>query len=64
MRMSHQQLSGKTFKSNSVYFQLLVYTVESPSLSYCLIANATSDFKAAVHRSLKAGVNCNNRSRV
>lgn len=34
---------------------------ESPSPAYRLIADSASSFKAAVDRSLKAGVNCNNR---
>ena len=34
---------------------------ESPSPAYRVIADAVSSFRAAVDRSLKAGLNCNNR---
>ena len=40
---------------------ILCSTFESPQPSFRLIADTTSDLKAAVDWSLKLGVNCSNR---
>ena len=50
----------------TVSYSIVLYTLsyrsfESPTPSYRVVIDATSHFKAAIHRSLKSGMNCNNR---